>query len=598
MFRIRPLNRISVKLMALFLLVILIPASFISFFFYRTATSLVKMNERRSTVQVAKQAADSLSNIFNVGNDTSDYLYGQVRLQEMVRSEENSLSQEERLLNKKIIVNLLNTLIYSNSYVNIVYLFKDNGTGWGSGVFSQAKLDRYKLDQFPWIREAKRMDGRLVWMEMQADKFSGSGDNNALVIPAVRVFKDFSTMANIGYLVINIDGNAVQHKLAELRLGRTGYFVVTNAAGIVMASRDLGEVGYPLGNDALLPVISNPGTEEFEIRQEGEHYYGVREPLVNGWQIIGMVPVKEITSELDRIQRLVLLWTLAFTMLALAVALFFSRRITSPIGKLIGQMKKVEEGDLEARTQIESRDEVGLLSKQFNSMLTKVNRLMSQVREEQSMKQRAEMRAVMHRIDPHFMFNTLSAIKMLIRLGDRDQAYKSITAFNRLLEATMGKKGPLIALEEELDILTKYVDLLRLRYEIGLDLHLSMSPSASRFPIPRMLIQPLVENAIFHGILPGGKDGTIEIIATDSADAVTIVVKDDGVGMDAEEARRLAFLPDDVSADATGIGVRHVLECVNYYFPAGSHVLIRSAPGQGMTVELRLAKATLRQSGL
>lgn len=590
MFRFKFANRIATRLIVLLLAVILLPTIFIGVFFYRTSSAIVKENVRQSSIQVAQQAADSLSNILNVGSDTSDLVYSQVAIQQKVMQETPKTPDDVKVDNKTYINNFLNTIIYSSSFVKIIYILEPTGTSWGSGIFNQAKVDRYNIRSFGWIREAERLDGRLSWTTLQNDKFSGAGDNTALVIPAARVLKDFKTMRNIGYIVINIDGEAVLDKISQIRLGKTGRFLVTDQQERVMIDRDREAIGNPVAIDALGQAIARPD-REFEYAQAGTAYYGVKQPLSNGWWIVGVVPLKEVTGQLESLQRSVFVWSFGFGLLAMVIGLFFARRITKPIGRLTAQMKRVGEGDLSARTAIGSGDEIGQMSNQFNRMLGRLDRLMSQVREEQQKKQRAEMRAVMHRIHPHFMFNTLSTIKWLIKLGDNDRAYEGLSAFTRLLEANMGKKGHMVTLEEEIEIITKFLAILELRYSLPFKLDVRLGPGVADFAIPRMLIQPLVENAVFHGFVSDNRGGAIRIEAEDTGPCISIRIADDGRGMSSGQlAQVMSAGSPGHGGTETGIGFRHVRECIELYFPPGSKMAVQSVEGQGTVIAVTLNK--------
>lgn len=581
-------HRIATKMVAALLAVIMIPTVFIGFVFYQTSSAVVKNSVRQSSVQVARQAADSLSNILNVGSDTSDLVYSQVTIQRMVKQEFSGIADDAKVENKNYISNFLNNIIYSSSFVKIIYILEERGTSWGSGIFNQAKVDQYRLRDLPWIREAERLDGKLAWTGLQHDKFSGGGDNTDLVIPAARVLKDFETMNNIGYVVINIDGRSVLNKIGQIRLGKTGHFFVVDQTGKVMVDQNLDRIGHASAIPELQEKLRQP-VPELEYERDGIHYYGVLQPLSNGWYIVGVVPLHEMTGQLEELQSSVFIWSCGFALVAIAIGLFFARRITSPIRKLTEQMKLAGGGDLNVRTTVDSSDEIGLMSKQFNRMLYRLDQLMAQVREEQQKKQRAEMRAVMHRINPHFMFNTLSALKWLIKFGENDKAYEGISAFTRLLEANMGKKGHMIAIEEEIDIIVKFLAILQLRYGLTFKLDVTMEPGAARFPIPRMLMQPVVENAVFHGFVPEGRNGTVRIGVVDLGYAVSIRIADDGAGMDAAEQERLT-LPAPETGEA-GIGLRHVYECIQLYYPPGSTMEIESKPGEGTVISLLLLKA-------
>lgn len=572
------------------LVVIIIPTFCTSMFFYVSASHVVKTNVRQSSLQIAKQAADSLSFMLNVGSDTSDFVYNDLHIQQTMMKKDTDLPVSEQEEDKTYIDHMLNNLIYSSSFVKFIYVMRDNGSSWGSGVFSQNKLSRYRLDEFPWIREATSQDGRLVWSALQYDLFSGAGDNMDLVLPVTRVMKDFKTLQNIGYVMINLDGKAVLDKISQIRLGRTGSFFVTDREGNVMIHPDAKLLNHKLPNADLSNHIVRDTAQEFEYEVDGVPYYGVKQALANGWYIVGTVPVREITGQLGDIHNSVIFSAVLFALISVAVGLFIARRITKPLIQLTKQMKLAEGGNFNVRTLVQSSDEIGVLSKQFNRMIYNIEQLMGQVREEQNKKQQAEVRAVMHRINPHFLFNTLNTIRWLLKLGQTERAATGLTGLTQLLESNMGKEGHMITLGQELDIIQKYMFILQLRYEVSIHLDLAIDARLREMPVPRMMLQPLVENAVFHGIVPKGTDGEIRIRAMDTAGAVEIFVSDNGLGIGQDVLSQIERRTQEGDMQETGIGLKHVKECVSLYFPSGSEIQIRSQSAEGTTVYLKLMK--------
>ncbi|HZG86301.1 sensor histidine kinase [Paenibacillus sp.] len=591
-------RRFAAKMIAAFVIVILIPAAFTSASFYWVSNSTVKNNVRESSVQIAVQAADSISYILNAGSDVSDLLYSDLRIQNVVKKQSGaSENVREYLEDEAYLKSVLNNIVYSSSFANIVYVLKNSEHGWGSGSFSRTKLSRYNLEAFDWASEAKRRDGGLVWMGLQDDRFSGGGDNTELVLPIARVLKDFDTMDNIGYILVNINGRKIVEKLEQLKLGETGRFFVADSEGRVMIDADISRIHRLVANDELLRnIVDNPYVE-FEFDDGGVPHYGVKQRLSNGWYIVGTVPVREITQKLDALNRNIASSFAAFTLAGILIGLVIANYVTKPIKQLTRQMRLVQQGDLTVRSDVHSSDELGLLSRQFNRMIADIDRLMEQVREEQKKKQDAELRAIHHRVNPHFLFNTLSTLRWLIKYGQTEKADQGMSALIRLLEANMGKKGNFVTVREELDIIEKYLAILELRYNRKFRLQTDIEPAAADFVIPRMLLQPLVENAIFHGIVPKDEDGDIRIAAARTAAGLAIEVRDNGIGILPEKQVVVRSVEEAIATGEAGIGLRHVHECVQLYYGPGSSVTLRSEGGAGTTANIVLTANAVEARG-
>ncbi len=571
-----------------FFVVILIPATLGSVFISYFASSLIKTNVRQSTLQVAERAADSLLSAFLVASDISDQIYSDTRIQQAVLEGRTAQGLPPGSELDEYVETTINNIIYSSSFVKIIYIIQEEGESWGSGTFNPAKLLQYDLDELDWVKEARYKDGEYVWLPLQYDQFSGGGDNTALVLPVVRVLKRFDDMEQIGLVSVSLDGKALVDILAHLELGRTGRFFVADAEGRVVIDPDLSRIGETVPNRELYENIVTGREAEFEFAMQGVAHYGVKQPLVGGWTMVGIVPVEEITGQLAALQRRIVYSSFFFGLLAIVVALLMARRITRPIQSLAEQMKQVAGGDLRARTRIVTADEVGMLSKQFNGMIQRIEALVNEVRKEQAEKQEAELRAVMHRINPHFLFNTLSNIRWLVKFKQTERADQGISALIRLLEANMGKKGNFITVEEELDIIEKFLVILEIRYDLRFELRVSVEPSLRTFVLPRMLLQPIVENSIFHGIVPQGTNGLIDVDVSRDGDAVRIVVRDNGRGLERETAARLANMEAAAIGGEVGIGIKHVYESMRLYYSPRSTFELRELQGGGTAATLVL----------
>ncbi|MDT3428707.1 two-component system sensor histidine kinase YesM [Paenibacillus forsythiae] len=585
--KLRVSNRFTSKIILVLLLVIIIPTLFTSLSFYWLSDSILKKNVRESTIQIAKQTAESLSFILDVGIDTSDFIAGDVNIQRAAMKLGNSPSYEESW-NFQYINTLLNNYVYSNSFVKIVYLLKEEGKGWGSGTFSDQKLKEIQLSDQEWVKEAKRKNGELVWQGLQYDHFSGGGVNTDLVLPVARVLKDFNTMRTIGLVQVHLDGQSVVGTIRQLELGKTGKFFVVDSEGRIMIDSNLDMINKRVENPDLYKRIVGDNAVEFEFHKNGVPYYGVKQLLSNGWMIVGTVPVAEISGPLNRLQTWILLSSAAFSLIAIGIGLFIARWVTQPVKQLTQSMLSVQNGDLQVRAAVRTSDEIGFLSKQFNKMLLKIENLMQQVEDEQSEKYHAELRAAMHRIHPHFLYNTLSTLRWLIDSRQNDRASEVLSALNHLLEANMGKSGSRITVEEELDIIRKYLIILELRYERTFWLELDVEPGTEKLVIPRMLLQPLVENAIFHGIVPKNTDGRISIRIRKYDRDLEFLMEDDGLGIGEDKLKVLNRLETAAENGEIGIGLRHIYDILRLYYARNWTCSFTSRPGQGTAVRIVL----------
>ncbi|MDQ8734353.1 sensor histidine kinase [Paenibacillus sp. LHD-38] len=575
-------NRFASKMILAFLLIILIPTTLSGFSFYLESSALVKRNVRASAVQVTKQTADALSSIFNAGSDTSDLIYSDLKVQKAAMQYSTSPLNTQIEMSQSLST-LLNNVVYSSSFVRIVYIIKSGGIGWGSGTFSTPKLRKIDLNQQKWVVDSKKQDGGLVWQTLRKDPFSGGGENTDLVLPISRTLKDFDSLQQIGLLVVNLNGKAIINTINQVKLGETGRYMVVNPEGQIMIDADLSQIGRVVEDAKLHELIVHNDAVEFEYSNNGIRYYGVKQLLSNGWLLVGTVPTVEITGVLDKLHTRILITSVCFALLAVLIGFLIANRVTKPIKQLTLEMRRVQQGDLSVRTALTSSDEIGLMSKHFNKMLDEIEQLMGRVEQEQNEKLEAEVRAVTYRIHPHFLYNTLSTLRWLIRAGEMERADQGLAALTRLLQANMGKNGQMITLEEELEIIQKYIVILEMRYEQKYVLTIEAQPGTDKVKVPRMLLQPLVENAVFHGFVPLNRGGEITVKVTVHQSELHILLQDNGLGMTAE---KLAQLNAKEGKTGTGIGLQHIHDSLRLYFGAGSSMSVTSVRGSGTQIHI------------
>ncbi len=580
-------DHFTVKVVFTILIVGLIPAIFISSLIYLFSKNMIKDRVRESSQLITQQAAAALSHIFTSGTDQLDQIYSNISLQEMViQDTDPTISSFEKTKNNEYITSVLNASIYSSSFVRAIYVLKEDGTNWGSGSYSPYKRERINLLEQEWVKEATEKDGESVWSGLTYDYLSGAGQSNELFLPVSRVMKNFDTLQNIGYIQVLIDGRGILDILNKLKLGNSGVFFVVDAkAENITVDPTLNHLNQGVTKQALLKQIQN-GNREFEFVDHGVKYYGIKEKINNGWFLIGVVPVHELTGELQKIREIALWSSLLIGIVAIIIGSILARKFVQPISQLTIQMKSAGNGNFNVRTKVTSNDEIGILSKQFNKMIQEIEHLLQQIKKEQNQKKEAELRAIKHRIHPHFLFNTLGTIRWLIKFNQNEKADMALSSLLTLLEVSMGKKGTFISVKEELEIVKKFMIILQIRYEQEFRLVLDIDKATEEFMIPSMLLQPIVENAIFHGIVPTEKEGLVRITGRAIDNGVEIIISDNGKGFDTKLLNDMENLSES-NNKILGIGFQHIYDSVRLYFHLTSKIDVQSGQ-EGTTVKLLL----------
>lgn len=299
------------------------------------------------------------------------------------------------------------------------------------------------------------------------------------------------------------------------------------------------------------------------------------------------VPKKEVLSGLSQIRLFLIGIFGTFFVVAVLLALWLSRVVCEPLRSMTGTVEKVGEGDLSLRTEVVTADEIGTLGKEFNHMLDYIEDLIAKVIEEEQQKKDAELEALQYQITPHFMYNTLNSIKFAAFLKGEKELAGLIGDFVELLQASINKKGSFLSVADEIHILKNYIHLQDFRYQGSFQVEYDISEEAYSCYIPRLILQPLVENALLHGIDIKRQKGKIRICGKIEEERLILVVADNGRGMTEEQIRNLFNSHAKKTNGLSAVGVPNVKERLELYYGEKGGMKYDSSSG-GTTVTVFL----------
>lgn len=323
--------------------------------------------------------------------------------------------------------------------------------------------------------------------------------------------------------------------------------------------------------------------------EENQLYVSVQAPF-SGYRLLCTADRAQITESIRRQQTIQLaLSILVFSVLFL-VAWLVSCWLYHPVEKLITAIDQVSGGDFTARVSMTQADEFASLLEHFNKMVEQIDGLMQQVVRTQVEKKQAELLALQHQIRPHFMYHTLNSIRFAAVLQHNKTLADQLSAFIALLEASIQKQGAFIPLSEEISLVESFVSLQKFRYGDCFTLNCHVEESVGQYCVPCLLLQPVVENAIFHGMDTRRKDNWIELTACVQEERrLHLTLRDNGQGIDPQLLRTLLTEESDKDRRRlTGIGLRNIQERLRLYYGSKAAFHITSTPGEGTCVTFDL----------
>lgn len=409
--------------------------------------------------------------------------------------------------------------------------------------------------------------------------------------------------AALGVVLIDASLDEIGSSFASTRLGQSGFvFILDPSDQIVYAPTN--PVVYRIN-----PSWLEAGTVS-TIRAIGGKPYQIisRKSSSTDWRTVGVFPLADMRRSADWLRSFAVLAALGTALLAFFISLIFSDSIAKPVGRLTELMAMVEEGDLTVRCRDRRKDELGRLGTGFNAMVEKIGELIAMVYQDQKNLRDAELRILQAQIKPHFLYNTLDTIQWMAREHGAADVATLVSALTKLFRLGLSGGHEIIAVRDELDHVRSYLTIQQARYEDAFDYRIDVEEALLSQGILKVVLQPLVENAIYHGIKERRGKGSILIRGRSEGDALEFRVRDDGVGIGRERLDALNALLAEPSALPTslpagngraesGFALLNVNARIKLSAGAGYGLRLESEEGRWTEVVLRMPSMETGRNG-
>ncbi|MBO9607363.1 MAG: sensor histidine kinase [Paenibacillaceae bacterium] len=486
----------------------------------------------------------------------------------------------EQVQNEVRIGTFLYSLVYTMAGVERGYLYDAQGKRYFQIKSSMLHEQASELPE-PAVDPAvlREYRGQALWVAA-----------NEQMMYMERALYDVNTSEYCGYVVLGINSNYLKGEYAPFEALQYGQVYVLNEQGQPLLYQSADEWGAISGK--LAGIVDK---QQF-VAQDTRYLASVHVSPRKGWKLLNVVSRDAITAPAEQIRYWVLIAFLVSFAAAMVLTFVISTHITSNLRLFVSRMKHVSEGFFEKVQPPRSRDEIGLLADKFNLMSDKIQDLIKRNYEEQEQKQMAEFRtlqfeykALQAQINPHFLYNTLESIQSLAILRGEKKIGRMIYLLGSLLRDTVRNTENEVTLREEVAYIRKYLDIEQLVYDDKLRVSYELDETLLDRLVPKFILQPIVENAIIHGIETKPGIGTIAIGCREEDGTVVLEVKDNGVGMSTDEASRL--MRQEEEGIAARVGVRSVHKRVRILYGDRYGLSIASVEGQGTTIRIRLPGA-------
>lgn len=374
-----------------------------------------------------------------------------------------------------------------------------------------------------------------------------------------------------GMIILNIRMETISRLFADngSRMSRT---LLINRAGQVISTDSRDMLYKSLAGESWFRKMDKDSGGGEIFRSGGRRQLMILHPLMEDWLLVREIPIREVFPARRRIAYILFFGLIICMLPGVFMGKLFTRFFSNPLLDLSEAMTMAGMGDLEVRLKETGGDEIGQLSIKFNEMTSRISDLMDEVYHQQRARRRHELSALQAQIHPHFLYNTLDSVCALIQLEEYDQAQNAIKSMAQFYRGALSGGKTLVTVDEELRITSSYLEIQQMRYRGKFRVTQQIEDACLECRIPKLSLQPLVENAIYHGLRNLERPGEIHIEASLKDRICSITVRDNGRGF-----------PDDYSENSAEKGDSYGLSNIRErlaLFREGSRIVIRSKPGE------------------
>lgn len=409
----------------------------------------------------------------------------------------------------------------------------------------------------------------------------------------IQVFSVSRAMRNIykneivGVFTVNISTSILNDLFCQTSATESQTSLLLDENNQVLLSRNYTD--FLAGNLDLITEALHLGSSTQRIKIDGVPYiicsYG---SSVTPWKMVSILSEDDLFSDIQRTQNHLLVLNLFIMLLVLAILISLSKEIVMPLQDLIALTKEVELGNFSAQIAVRNNDEVGQLSHSFNKMILRTDKLISEKYTNQIKQKELELQMLQNQINPHFLYNTLETIHMMAEINDDTETSEMVQALGNLMRYSISRNISTVCVAEEVQILQDYISLQKVRFEDQFHIHLNIAPETNSILIIKLLLQPLVENSIYHGFSNTEQSGIITISSFLEDHCLIFEVTDNGTGIKPEDLQVLNDYIQGKNNALNSIALRNVYRRVQLHYGPEATILISSTYGQGTTSQIRI----------
>jgi len=450
--------------------------------------------------------------------------------------------------------------ILNNSYsINSQDWFSKSVKNPSTYVFTSPHVQRLFLEKRPWV-------------------ISLSHGIEAIPLP----------MSQDIIIKVDMNFNTIDQLCNQVELGKRGYIYIIDENGSIIYHPQQQLIYAGLKEENIEQVINSEKTTFIDDYQ-GEKRITTIQPIdYANWKMVGVSYVNEIVENRQKFNQLIIVILLFGIVFIIIASFFISYKISQPIKRLEHQMNKIEGGDFSIDSlEVKGEDEVKQLTKSFNIMISRIKQLMDQIVSEQELKRKSELKALQAQINPHFLYNTLDSIIWMNENKNYNGVTDMVSALAKLFRISISKGNEIISIENEVEHAKSYLIIQKIRYKNKFDFFIELPEKLKKYMTVKLILQPIIENAIYHGINKITDKGLISIVVSQQRENIQFKITDNGYGIDKQKIA--IILSEKAKTESTsGVGLNNVNERIKLSYGDSYGITINSVVDEGTTVIIEI----------
>lgn len=525
------------------------------------------------TQTITKQINQNIDSYITYMDNIVSVISGSEDAQYYLFRESSDRGHEKRLLEQFRII------LKGRSDIKNIGLVCDEGNSLFNTGYQTENPD-LDLSTQEWYKKAVESRGESILTSSHVQHVI-EGERPWVITMSRGIANLVGSRASKGAVFIDLNYSAISELCDQNSIGDKGYVFIVDQDGNIVYHPQQQQLYNELQTENI-DAVMNAKTDTVTVgKGEHEKIYTISRSEKTGWTVVGCMNVAELLKGSRQAQRVYVVCAAGLIVLALILSRLLARNITYPIQRLRDSMKKVQTGEFPTiDLEVSSENEIGSLTKSFNVMTHRIQELMAQNIYEQEQKRKSELKALQSQINPHFLYNTLDSIIWMAEGKKNEEVVLMTASLARLLRQSISNEDELVSIGQEAEYARSYLTIQKMRYKDKLEFQIDISPAIFGVKIIKLVLQPIIENAIYHGLKYKDSKGFLIVRGYREGEKAVLEVEDNGVGMD-EETLSHIFEKHKVNYHSNGVGVYNVQKRLKLYYGEEYGIVYKSKKNEG-----------------